>query len=256
MPRPSPHPQKSFLPKKCLKALSLKMKSQQAQLGPWTLRPGKGQNGEVRFIYQSQLVGKRDGLLSLEKKKKVLYLTHISTNQTHFYKFTTGPKMPCSLRLLRVEKPTDRSEKAFKKGSAKPTRSKNSFFDSDLKTLLKNSKKGIIYIWSPHMPYSVGSLYPLKKMAKKWNIPLTVLMDPNAHDEETTKVIKQFSLPLNLTKKNKAKKLLFQGSSLHYPNYFFYSEGKLSPIQLFGAKGEEALNEVFKNISIKKRKHL
>ena len=159
--------------------------------------------------------------------------------------------MPCSLRLLRVEKPTDRSEKAFKKGSAKPTRSKNSFFDSDLKTLLKNSKKGIIYIWSPHMPYSVGSLYPLKKMAKKWNIPLTVLMDPNAHDEETTKVIKQFSLPLNLTKKNKAKKLLFQGSSLHYPNYFFYMKESCPPFNFLVLR-ERKLLRSFKNISSKK----
>ena len=106
------------------------------------------------------------------------------------------------------------------------------------------------------MPYSVGSLYPLKKMAKKWNLPLTVLMDPHAHDEETKQVIKQFSLPSSLTRKNKAKKLLFQGGSLHYPNYFFYNEGKLSSIQLFGAKGEEALVEALRNISIKTRKQL
>jgi len=233
---------KSIFPQSCLDALSIKVQASKIQ---WTLRPGKGPQGNVRFIYQSNLLGINNSFLSLEKKKDVLYLSQKIKNQTHFYKLTFNLQKKCYIQLLRTEK--------FEEISSKPTRketnNKKPFNDQDLENLLQKSKEGIIYLWSPHMPYSIGSLYPLQKITNKLGLRLTVLMDSFAHEKEVKKVIQQFSLPVNFTKKNKAKKLLFHGGALHYPNYFFYKEGKLSPIQLFGAKGEEAIYEVLTKLS-------
>ena len=224
---------KTLIPQSCLNALSIKANALNLK---WTLRPGKGPKGKVRFIYQTILSTNGQALLSLEKKEGALYLSQKMKDRIHFYRLTLRPDQKCQTQLLRSEKEEVKSEVKSTATLKSGEEDGESFDDHDLEKLLQDSKIGIIYLWSPHMPYSIGSLYPLQKVSNKLGLKLTVLMDPLAEQEETKKVIKQFSLPMKLTKKNKAKKLLFHGASLHYPNYFFYREGKISPIQLLVLK--------------------
>ena len=236
---------KDLIPQTCLNALSIKAKTETLK---WTLRPGRGPQGKVRFIYQTVLLGKEETLLSLEKTQKALYLSLKNNDQIDFYLLTPSSPKECELKFLRTEK---LKRKAIYHQKEQGKSNDRNFLNEDLNRLLKDSKEGIIYLWSPHMPYSVGSLYPLQKVAMKLKLPLTVLMDPFADEGETKKVIKRFNLPLKLTRKNKAERLLLQGATLHYPNYFFYREGKVSKVQLFGAKGEEALVNAIKNLASK-----
>ena len=245
---PRPENKKSPIPQSCLDALSIKSKVSELK---WTLRPGKGSKGNVRFIYQTILSGKGGAQLSIEKKsvpQKTLYLSLKTLKQIEFYKLNPSTPKKCHVTLLRKEKKT-RENSHYKLTGFKTKTS--DFTDDDLKMLLKESKKGIIYLWSPHMPYSVGSLYPLQNAAKKLKLPLTILMDPLANDKEIKKVTKQFSLPSKLTRRNKAERLHLQGASLHFPNYFFYKEGKISHVQLFGATGEEAIHEALEKAASK-----
>jgi hypothetical protein len=69
-------------------------------------------------------------------------------------------------------------------------------------------------------------------------------MDPHAHKQEIAKVSKQFSLAKIFTRKNASEQLFSKGSALHYPNFFFYKGGQIKTLQLFGAKGEEAITEM------------
>ena len=234
---------KELIPQACLKALLIKKKSSTLK---WTLRPGRGPKGNVRFIYQAELPGKEGTLLSLEKKLGTLYLSLKNNVQIVFYQLTPSPPKKCVLKLLRKEKI---KSKAFNEKVLRNKMSGKTFLNKDLKNLLRNTKEGIIYLWSPHMPYSIGSLYPTQKVAKKLKLPLTILMDPLAEERETEKVVKRFHLPPKFTRKNKAERLLLQGATLHYPNYFFYKEGKISNIQLFGAKGEEAIFDALEKMA-------
>ena len=233
------------IPQACLDALSIQTKESEIK---WTMRPAKGPKGSVRFIYQAVISEKGETLLGMEKRPDFIYLSLKTKEQIKFYKLIPSSPENCHGELLRTEKTTKKATNQKLEQSKVENRG---FLDQDLRKLLKDSKEGIIFLWSPHMPYSVGSLYPLQKIAKKLKLPLTVLMDPLADDRETKKVIKRFSLPLKLTKKNRAERLLLQGASLHYPNYFFYKEGKVSHIQLFGAKGEEAIHDALKNLASK-----
>ena len=235
---------KPLIPQSCLNILSIKANAQKLK---WTLRPGKGPKGSVRFIHQTILSNNDQVLLSVEKKEGDLYLSQKKRDQIHFYRLNLRPDQKCQIQFLRSEKEEGKSTTTLKKDE----KDSEAFDDHDLEKLLKGSKVGIIYLWSPHMPYSIGSLYPLQKVSNKLGLKLIVLMDPLAEQEETKKVIKQFSLPMKLTKKNKAKKLLFHGAALHYPNYFFYKEGKVSHIQLFGAKGEQAIHDALKKLASK-----
>ena len=236
---------KDLIPQTCLNALSIEAKAETLK---WTLRPGRNPRGDVRFIYQTVLLGKEETLLSLEKTQKALYLSLKTNDQIDFYQLTPSSPKKCELKPLRTEKI---KRKAIYRQKEQGKTSGKSFLNKDLNRLLKDSKEGIIYLWSPHMPYSVGSLYPLQKVAMKLKLPLTVLMDPFADEGETKKVIKRFNLPLKFTRKNKAERLLLQGATLHYPNYFFYREGKVSKVQLFGAKGEEAIVSAIKRFGPK-----
>ncbi|MBG07997.1 MAG: hypothetical protein CME68_04515 [Halobacteriovoraceae bacterium] len=235
---------KELIPQACLKALFIK---EQSSALKWTLRPARGPKGSVRFIYQAELPEKEGTLLSLEKKLGTLYLSLKNNVQIVFYQLTPSPPKKCVLKFLRKEKI---KSKAFNQKVLRKKMSSKAFLNKDLQNLLRNTKKGIIYLWSPHMPYSIGSLYPTQKVAKKLKLPLTVLMDPLAEERETEKVVKHFHLPPKFTRKNRAERLLLQGATLHYPNYFFYKEGKISNIQLFGAKGEEAVFDALEKMAL------
>ena len=207
-------------------------KSLSQLLGPeklhWTLTPGKGSSGEVRLIYQAS---KGQTTWSLEEKNQLLFLSKKGPSKTQFFNFNPKKNPPCHPNFIGEKTREKESNSSF-------------FTDFDLQNHLNKSSRGIIYLWSPHMPYSIGNFYPLQRVSQKLNIPVLILMDPHANKRETAKVIKKFSIPKKFTRKNLSQSLITKGSALHYPNFFFYKEGELRPFQLFGAKGEEAIQEI------------
>jgi hypothetical protein len=54
------------------------------------------------------------------------------------------------------------------------------FSDVDLRRLLDEHPRGIIYIWSPHMPLSIEGVATIRAVGTRRHLPVTVLLDPNA----------------------------------------------------------------------------
>ena len=187
------------------------------------------------MIYQTTTNKKHNILWELEKRDRFIFLTKKDNLSLSFFKFNPKKSSHCGQTLI-AKRPIAQSSHR--------QNDKSLFTDHDLWQLLQKSKKGIIYLWSPHMPYSIGNFYPLQRVSKKLGIPVTVLMDPHAQKQEIAKVSKQFSLAKTFTRRNASEQLFSKGSALHYPNFFFYKDGQIKTLQLFGAKGEEAITEM------------
>lgn len=121
------------------------------------------------------------------------------------------------------------------------------FSDQSLETLLKqNVNGGLIYTWSPQMPYSVNAFPAILRASKKLNLPLKLLVDTNAPISDTrvlfsalegTKVTRSQKLQLiNQSEPNNSKALIDQGGYLHFPSLAVYKNEKLLPGMILGAK--------------------
>jgi len=113
------------------------------------------------------------------------------------------------------------------------------FSNSDLAKIIDKNKTGIIYVWSPHMPFSVDGIVRIKKVAENLQIPLEFLVDPNAHPHSLSvayaKQANNLQLPLLSMK---AQDLMQLGGLNHYPVLFIYKDGKLVPKMIPGLETE------------------
>ncbi len=101
------------------------------------------------------------------------------------------------------------------------------FSDFDLDKLIRQSKaEGFsnlywIYIWSPHMNYSVRGLREAGRIAQMdRRVHLVPILDPNARTEGSEHPI--------LT----SDRLIEEGALLHFPAVFLIRNGRLSKVRL------------------------
>lgn len=88
------------------------------------------------------------------------------------------------------------------------------FDDSQLSALIKKEGSGIIYLWSPRSLKSLEGISVIKAIAKKNNIPVTFISDPNVDKK----------LALNFMKKYKLGNSLSQLSSFDLKMRYFNSQ--------------------------------
>jgi hypothetical protein len=124
-------------------------------------------------------------------------------------------------------------------------KNKNVFTDDDLESLIKKNEKGMLYIWSPGMVYSMDSYPVFKNAAAKLNLPLTVLMDPYFDEERGAKIAKDFKIPY-MNRRVESVELLMRNISTHYPETLIYCNGKLSYQRIIGAMTPEVLEDEIK----------
>lgn len=112
-----------------------------------------------------------------------------------------------------------------------------SFTDRDLRQLLADQDRGIIYIWSPHMPYSYRPLNNgssgvdnIRAVAKKLGLHLTVVADPSASQAYAKNIVSQNkSLSLNTSAMQRAQslELTLRSMNTHFPVAIVYAKGKI-----------------------------
>jgi hypothetical protein len=130
---------------------------------------------------------------------------------------------------------------------------KNIFTDSDLSNLMKKNKKGMIYIWSPGMVYSMDYYSTFKFMASKLDLPLTVLMDPYFDEAEGKKIAVNFKFPY-MDRRVESVELLMRNIDTHYPETLVYSNGKLSDHRIVGVMTSDILEkEIAESLRFLKR---
>lgn|GEM_PF-2970511 len=105
---------------------------------------------------------------------------------------------------------------------------KDRFTDKDLLTKLKvHQQKGMIYTWSPNMRWSIEGIAEIKAVAKKMNIPLTVLVSPRATKQSISELVQSGKVKASDTQMHSSVELVMRGMSLHDPSLLVWKNGQL-----------------------------
>ena len=102
-----------------------------------------------------------------------------------------------------------------------------SFSDQDLATLVR-SGRGVIYVWSPHMPLSLDAVAPLSAAARALGLAVTLLLDPAADPAFAARVAAERGLPAPALRVADSVELQFRDVLVHAPAAQAYADGQLA----------------------------
>lgn len=101
------------------------------------------------------------------------------------------------------------------------------FTDADLRRLVAAQPRGLLYVWSPHMPLSVDGVGVARMVAARQNLPLTILLDPGANEALARTVAATHGWPPGTTIVADATELRFRDVLIHAPTLQAYAGGRL-----------------------------
>lgn len=110
---------------------------------------------------------------------------------------------------------------------ARPAASTPRFSDRDLATLVATERRGVIYMWSPHMPLSVEGYRPLVAAATERGLSVAALLDPAADRAFAAAERTRGGLPLTALRVADSVELLFRDLLLHAPAVQAFANGRL-----------------------------
>ncbi|MDH3715201.1 MAG: hypothetical protein OET44_15305 [Gammaproteobacteria bacterium] len=108
------------------------------------------------------------------------------------------------------------------------------FNDRDLALLLENGARGVIYLWSPHMPYSAQGASEVQRVAAGLGVKSVLLLDPYAEPALTDLVLQSQRLPHSAARRVRAEALLSMGATQHFPTAIVFERGRLDVRMLPG----------------------
>lgn len=134
--------------------------------------------------------------------------------------------------------------------------------DLNLRGLMAAKGQGIIFVWSPHMPFSYrttssgkSALEIIQELSDRLGLNLVVRVDPNANPDFVNRIVaKEPKLQRDPNSKYPATSIefLFRRAGNHYPNVLVYSNGKLSRNTIPGraeyAKYEKLITEALSEL--------
>lgn len=112
------------------------------------------------------------------------------------------------------------------------------FTDSDLMKLIGQNKKGIIYLWSPRMVYSVNHSEDYFQLAKKNKFEFTSLLAHDVHFDEADEALKTKMQKFS-GRKLASVDLYMRDATLHYPTFLVYNNGQIHPKRIVGINTPE-----------------
>lgn len=108
--------------------------------------------------------------------------------------------------------------------------------DSDISQFVSKNKNGLIYTWSPAMPFSVNGLEEVQKLSKQENLKLLVVLDPLANSQQAKKIIEIKKWPAEYLHKSISTDLKFRNLYNHYPSVVFFKNGEIKDTLIPGYK--------------------
>lgn len=109
---------------------------------------------------------------------------------------------------------------------ARPSGPATSFRDADLAALVR-SGRGVIYVWSPHMPLSLDAVAPLSAAARALDLAVTLLLDPATDPAFAARVAADRGLPAAALRVADSVDLQFRDVLVHAPAAIAYAGGQL-----------------------------
>ncbi|MBC7741519.1 MAG: hypothetical protein H7061_04950 [Bdellovibrionaceae bacterium] len=112
--------------------------------------------------------------------------------------------------------------------------------DAELQNLMGHNRKGIIYVWSPSMVYSVKFLKRYRDAAKELKVDFISLLDPRASDTDQHMIATELGTPETNLKLNSVN-LFMLGGTEHFPTMFVFKNGVVSEEMLVGVYDHDSI---------------
>ncbi len=117
-------------------------------------------------------------------------------------------------------------------------RMKDTFDDSRFEAVAAANPQGILYVWSPHMPYSLKGWEPLQRAARKTGLPVFAVLDPHASALLLSEMPSEFNTLKASSRRLEAWELIQRGVGQHYPTTVLFSRGRVVGPVFPGVKSE------------------
>lgn len=113
------------------------------------------------------------------------------------------------------------------------------FSDRYLSRLLKENSTGIIYAWSPSMPFSVQGGRVITEVGKRLGIPVFFVLDPHADPELAQRSVATLGGNTEAMRSLQSIELFQRGVGVHYPAIVLFENHKILGRSLPGVKRED-----------------
>lgn len=123
-----------------------------------------------------------------------------------------------------------------KEGQAEP------FTDENLHDILKSGKKGVFYIWSPNMTYSVTEFRRFRDVAKKRGLEFIPLLDHQASMASAAAASQKVGVDFT-GRKLASMDLYMRNATLHFPTVFVFANGKIHERRIVGVMTSEGFDQ-------------
>ena len=101
------------------------------------------------------------------------------------------------------------------------------FDDDDVQRLVGANGRGVIYLWSPHMPLSIDGFRSLRTAAETRGLTVYAVLDPAADRTFAATSLAAAGLPATALRVADSVELLFRDVVLHAPSIQAYGGGHL-----------------------------
>lgn len=178
------------------------------------------------FMYTAP-TGKLSRWWTLDKEAGYELLVKESPYDRMIVRYSTGNKCAPEVATVALNAPVD------------------GFTDAELARTLKNGQGGgLIYSWSPFMDHSVRGIKTIREVAKKNNLALTLVLDPNVKEADALSALKSAGITdVKLTKMHSFE-LRKRNTLMHFPNIVMYKNGRMVGPMVPGVMGQTTYSRV------------
>lgn len=104
---------------------------------------------------------------------------------------------------------------------------KGRFTDVDLLKYMNESKTGLVYTWSPNMPWSIQGIKEIKQAAKELNVPVKIFLSSGSDQKLVKDLLDTKVVAAEDAKEHASLELTMRGMTMHDPSLIWFKEGRL-----------------------------
>lgn len=108
--------------------------------------------------------------------------------------------------------------------SIQPQNNPSGLSDQELNSFLEKNEKGIVFVWSPHMPCSVKGLHAIQKTAEVMQLPLLALLDPASNLAFAKKLARKEKFQESTLRPVRSLELILRGMTNYPPALQVFSQ--------------------------------